>query len=104
MEKFNKKLALWITARVSTMTCAYIFAIIAFVSLPSAIESHSVLVITSWLAQTFLQLVLLSIIMVGQSAQAEASDRRMEAMILHISQDNDRILKEVTEILKIGNK
>jgi len=34
--------------------------------------------IISWIAQTFLQLVLLSIIMVGQSVQSAASDARAE--------------------------
>ena len=35
--------------------------------------------IVSWVAQTFLQLVLLSIIMVGQNVQAAAADKRAEA-------------------------
>ena len=63
---FNKKLAASITSMVSTMWCAYIFALIALISLPGAIKSGDTIVIVSWVAQTFLQLVLLSIIMVGQ--------------------------------------
>ena len=35
---FNGRLALIITKGVSTMWCAYIFAIIAFISLPAAIQ------------------------------------------------------------------
>jgi branched-subunit amino acid permease len=35
-----------------------------------------VIIIVAWIAQTFLQLVLLSIIMVGQSVQSAASDAR----------------------------
>jgi hypothetical protein len=35
--------------------------------------------IVSWVAQTFLQLVLLSVIMVGQNVQAAAADKRAEA-------------------------
>ena len=54
------------------MWCAYIFAAIALISLPNAIKSHDTIVIVSWVAQTFLQLVLLSIIMVGQSVQSES--------------------------------
>jgi hypothetical protein len=76
VEGFNAKLALVITRSVGTMACAYLFAIIALISLPSAIQSGQVIVIVSWIAQTFLQLVLLSIIMVGQSVQAGASDTR----------------------------
>ena len=54
------------------MWCAYIFAGIALISLPNAIKSHDTIIIVSWIAQTFLQLVLLSIIMVGQSVQSES--------------------------------
>ena len=76
VEGFNAKLALVITRSVGTMACAYIFAGIALVSLPAAISSGQVIIIVSWIAQTFLQLVLLSIIMVGQSVQSAASDAR----------------------------
>jgi hypothetical protein len=76
IEGFNAKLALVITRSVGTMACAYVFAAIALVSLPSAINSGQVIVIVAWIAQTFLQLVLLSIIMVGQSVQSAASDAR----------------------------
>ena len=70
IESFNKKLATKITGAVSTMWCAYIFMAIALISLPNAIKSHDTIVIVSWVAQTFLQLVLLSIIMVGQDVQS----------------------------------
>ncbi len=76
VEGFNAKAALVITRSVGTMACAYLFAIIALISLPSAINSGQVIVIVSWVAQTFLQLVLLSIILVGQSVQSAASDAR----------------------------
>src|SRR5579863_462247 len=76
VEGFNAKLALLITRSVGTMACAYVFAIIALISLPSALSSGQVIVIVAWVAQTFLQLVLLSIIMVGQSVQSAASDAR----------------------------
>ena len=67
ISEFNEKLASKITSGVATMWCAYAFAIIALVSLPSALKSGDVITIVSWVAQTFLQLVLLSIIMVGQN-------------------------------------
>lgn len=70
IESFNKKLATKITGAVSTMWCAYVFMAIALISLPNAIKSHDTIVIVSWIAQTFLQLVLLSIIMVGQDVQS----------------------------------
>ncbi len=76
VEGFNAKLALVITRSVGTMACAYVFAVVALISLPAAISSGQVIVIVAWIAQTFLQLVLLSIIMVGQSVQSAASDAR----------------------------
>jgi hypothetical protein len=75
VEGFNAKLALIITRTVGTMACAYAFAILALISLPDAIKAGRPAII-SWIAQTFLQLVLLSIIMVGQSVQSAASDAR----------------------------
>ncbi|MGI8712119.1 MAG: hypothetical protein ACR2NR_02845 [Solirubrobacteraceae bacterium] len=76
VEGFNAKLALVITRSVGTMACAYLFAVIALISLPAALSSGQVIIIVAWIAQTFLQLVLLSIIMVGQTVQSAASDAR----------------------------
>ena len=70
LEAINRKIALKITSAVGTMWCAYIFMAIALISLPNAIKTHDTIVIVSWVAQTFLQLVLLSIIMVGQDVQS----------------------------------
>src|SRR4051794_709784 len=75
----NKWLAVKITKGVGTMWCAYIFAALALVSLPAAIQTRNPVVMVSWLSQTFLQLVLLSIIIVGQQVLSEASDQRAEA-------------------------
>lgn len=69
---FNRRVAEKITSVVSTMWCAYIFAAIALISLPAAIRTGDPLVIVAWVAQTFLQLVLLSIIMVGQQSVSDA--------------------------------
>jgi hypothetical protein len=76
VEGINAKIALVITRTVGTMACAYVFAAIALISLPAAIGTGQVIIIVAWMAQTFLQLVLLSIIMVGQSVQSAASDAR----------------------------
>ena len=94
--RFNAWLAIKITNGVGTMLCAYIFGIIAFVSLPAAIQSGQLIVIISWIAQTFLQLVLLSIIIVGQNIAATASDKRAEDTY----KDADATLHEAAEIQK----
>lgn len=64
----NAHLAEAVTRGVGTMACAYVFTALSLVSLPGAIKTHDVVVIVGWIAQTFLQLVLLSILMVGQKA------------------------------------
>ena len=71
-------LAVKITAVVGTMICAYLFTILALISLPSALKTGQLIIIIAWIAQTFLQLVLLPIIIVGQNVQAAASDKRAE--------------------------
>jgi hypothetical protein len=78
MKRFNLWLADKITSSVGTMWCAYIFAAIALISLPKAIQSGDSIVIVSWVAQTFLQLVLLSIIMVGQKVQSASVEQKID--------------------------
>ena len=78
VNRFNTKVALVITTAVGSMWCAYAFALFDLLSLPAAIRG-GVSTLVSWVAQTFLQLVLLSIIMVGQNVQATAADKRAEA-------------------------
>jgi len=75
MKNFNLWLAQKITSGVATMWCAYLFTAIALISLPKAIQSGDSIVIISWVAQTFLQLVLLSIIMVGQKVQSQSVEK-----------------------------
>ena len=77
--RFNAKVGLKITVIVGTMWCAYLFTCLALVSAPSAFRSGNSLVIIAWIAQTFLQLVLLPIIIVGQNVQAAAADARAQA-------------------------
>jgi hypothetical protein len=79
LARVNKWLAVKITEGVGTMWCAYAFAILAIISLPAAIASHNAVIIVQWISQTFLQLVLLSIIIVGQNVLAAATDQRAEA-------------------------
>ena len=76
--RFNQRIATKITSFVSTMWCAYIFAAIALVSLPAAIKSGDRIIIVAWVAQTFLQLVLLSIIMVGQDASTKGMQQKID--------------------------
>jgi hypothetical protein len=78
VNRFNTRVALLVTQAVGSMWCAYAFALFDLISLPDAIRGGPATVVT-WVAQTFLQLVLLSVIMVGQNVQAAAADQRSEA-------------------------
>ena len=78
VNRFNTRVALLVTRAVGSMWCAYAFALFDLISLPDAIRGGAAAVV-SWVAQTFLQLVLLSVIMVGQNVQAAAADKRAEA-------------------------
>jgi len=99
---FNGRFGLLITNMVGTMWCAYLFAAIALISLPAAIEGGTATIV-SWIAQTFLQLVLLSVIMVGQKVSARASDKQA----LQTFKDTEALLKiqdEVHRLIKINNE
>ncbi len=92
--RFNAWFAVKVTNGVGTMWCAYAFAALALISLPQAISSHSAVTLVSWVSQTFLQLVLLSVIIVGQNVLAAAADKRSEATY----NDADAVLHEAVKI------
>ena len=83
MKRLNTWVALKVTNAVATMWCAYIFAGLALISLPTAIAGGTSTII-SWIAQTFLQLVLLSIILVGQKIQADQTITNHKEIVKHI--------------------
>lgn len=93
-KSLNDKLGLGITKGVGTMWAAYIFFALSLISLPRALQSGDTIIIVSWIAQTFLQLVLLPIIIVGQNQQAAASEKRAIATY----EDAGAILEEAKEI------
>src|SRR5450755_3541636 len=74
----NGRIAIFLTGVVGTMWCAYAFAILALVALPSALKSGDPLQLVQWISQTFIQLVLLSVIIVGQNISSRASDKRAD--------------------------
>ena len=101
INRFNTKVALLITTVVGSMWCAYAFALFDLISLPDAIRGGPATLV-SWVAQTFLQLVLLSVIMVGQKVAAAASDKQA----LQTYKDAEALLKiqdEMQTLIKINN-
>jgi UDP-N-acetylglucosamine:LPS N-acetylglucosamine transferase len=92
--QLNAKVGLRITVIVGTMWCAYLFTLLALVSVKSAFSTGNIVTIVAWIAQTFLQLVLLPIIIVGQNVQAAAADARSQATY----DDAVAILEEARQI------
>src|SRR5271170_4659594 len=73
--RFNTWLAIKTTNTVGTMWCAYVFCLLAIVGIPAALGPNGVGIV-NWFTEEFIQLVLLSVIMVGQAIQGAASDKR----------------------------
>ena len=90
----NGKIAIILTTAVGTMWCAYAFAVLALVALPSALQGGRLLDLIQWISQTFIQLVMLSVIMVGQNILSRASDKRADETY----QDAEATLHEAQQI------
>ena len=90
---FNGRVGLVLTAIVGTMWCAYAFAALALFVLPEAVGG-GVLTLVQWLSQTFIQLVMLSVIMVGQNIAGRAADKRSDMTY----KDADATLHEAEQI------
>lgn len=68
------RLGVWITAGVGSMWCALVFVLIAVIATPGVFPAP-VTAIAVWTAQVLLQLVLLSVIMVGQNVQSTRQEQ-----------------------------
>lgn len=99
----HERIGVWLTDKVGTMGAAYLFCAIALMSLPAALASENTMIIVSWLTQSFIQLVLLPVIMVGQNIQSRhaellaendyESDLRAEKDIEELNRKLDILLK-----------
>ena len=111
--RFNNRLASIVTKGVGTMWAAYLFAAIALVSLPGAINAYQrgdTVLAVGWLSQSFLQLVLLPIIIVGQNVISAHQDARAETdhetltTLYSINVHQLKILETQDQILKALDK
>ncbi|MDO8659653.1 MAG: DUF1003 domain-containing protein [Candidatus Parcubacteria bacterium] len=96
------KVAIFITNIVGTMWCAIAFMIIAFFSLPEALDAGKATTI-DWITQTFLQLVLLSIILVGQKLQNRHAELRADADYetnLEVKKDAESLMRKLNSLEK----
>jgi hypothetical protein len=108
--RFNNWLAVLITKSVGTTWAAYLFVLIALISLPQAfaafVEGDTVTGI-AWFSQSFLQLVLLPVILVGQNVTSTAQDARAQkveaetATALQALQDQQRELLNAQQSLLV---
>jgi hypothetical protein len=101
----NDRIALWLTKNIGTMVCAYLFAALAICGFPGFHATTQQYV--QWLSQTFIQLTMLSVIMVGQRVMGRAQELQAEETYkasLRICHDNAEILQHMreqdTELLK----
>lgn len=62
----NQRIAIALTKAVGTMTCAYCFTLLAIAGFPYLL-GPGVSQYVQWISQTFIQLTMLSVIMVGQA-------------------------------------
>ena len=113
-QRFNKRVAIRVTKMVGSMTCAWAFCLLALCSLPAVLSAFSVfhstfpnwliktsvIALVAWVAQTFVQLVLLSVIMVGQDVQGKASDARSAKMFEDTELIVDRLDEHTTGGIK----
>src|SRR5690349_12853722 len=116
--QFNTWLAVTVTKSVGTMWAAYLFTLIAVGGAVAVITNNAFLTALSVLiSQTFLQLVLLPIIIVGQNVISASQDARAEAdhislttlhainvQQLEILKQHRRMLERQEEILNILQK
>jgi hypothetical protein len=93
--RLNARVGLRITLIVGTMWTAYVFTVLALFALPDALRQGTYAIVV-WLSSSFLQLVLLPIIIVGQNIQAKAADKRAEDTF----KDAEAVLRESEEIQK----
>jgi hypothetical protein len=107
--RFNRRVGEAVTNAVATMWCAYAFALIAFISFPQAIHDSFTggfkpLPLITWLAQTFLQLVLLAVILFGQNLSQRKADARAEATFRNTKDAETRLGAILEGIEKRGEE
>jgi hypothetical protein len=113
----NQKIAIALTKSVGTMACAYCFTLLAVAGFPGLLGAN-VAQYVQWISQTFIQLTMLSVIMVGQGLlgrkqelQAEESFNTtmktyhdIEQIIEHLSSQDTELLKQTSMLLEILGK
>ena len=109
----NQKIAVALTNSVGTMWCAYVFTVLAILGYPGFQATPTQWV--QWISQTLIQLVMLSVIMVGQKVigrhQELQSDEQfsttqkiyhdIEQIIQHQSAQDEELLRQTSMLVEI---
>jgi len=88
--KFNSAVAVKATLAIGTMWCVYAFALLVLI--PVIVPSTQMVIM--YISSSFLQLVFLPLIMVGQAVLSEKSEKRAQ-------EDHETLLKEFRELKQI---
>jgi hypothetical protein len=111
-QRFNKRLAMFITQNIGTMSCFWLFCVISLSSLLAVLYAAHVIgpvgfltaggfiLVVSWTSQNFIQLVLLPALMVGQNLQNEAADVRAAKTFEDVEEARECI-KEALNLLDV---
>jgi non-ribosomal peptide synthetase component E (peptide arylation enzyme) len=103
---FSDKTALFLTKSVGTMACAYAFAVLAIIGMPGLLPP-AVAVWVQWVSQTFIQLVMLSILMVGQrlmSRHQELQSDEAHPLAKKLCADLETIIAQNNELIHDSKK
>ncbi|MGZ4918356.1 MAG: hypothetical protein ACXV5E_08125 [Halobacteriota archaeon] len=116
----NTRIAVGLTKRVGTMWTAYAFAALAVVGLMAIVGvlSPVVALLVVWISQTFLQLTLLPIIMVGQNVLGRKSELQadeqfnttmtsfndIEQIMLHLTAQDEELLRHTHMLIHLLEK
>ena len=95
IDEKGKSVGEWLTNKIGTMWCAGLFAAIALAGLPKAMNEHNYV---DWFIQNFLQLVLMSVILVGQDVQSKKTEKLIRETHEASTAEFELAKKEVEEL------
>lgn len=101
----NQRIALFIANLLGSPWTIYLFTILALISLPAVIESKNLVLIISWITQTFIQLVALAILQAKSVIDGSHSEEIANAIYdnaIRSEEENEEILDKLDELL--GNQ
>lgn len=117
---FNTLLAVWLTKHVGSMWTAYTFVVLAVIGLFAILGllSPTIALLVAWTSQTFIQLVLLPVIMVGQNvlgrkAELQADEQfnttmstyhDIEEIMKHLSAQDAELLHQTKMLIHLLEK